>query len=36
MRRYLWLGVHKVRLRRKTLPGEKIFTNLPSESLESS
>ena len=36
MWRYLWLGVHKVRLRRKTLPGEKIFTNLPSESLESS
>ena len=36
MWRYLWLGVHKVRLRRKTLLGEKIFTNLPSESLESS
>jgi len=31
MLRFLRLGVHNVRLRRKTLPDEKIFTNLPSE-----
>ena len=31
MLRFLRFGVHKVRLPRKTLPDEKIFTNLPSD-----
>ena len=31
MLRFLRFGVHNVRLPRKTLPDEKIFTNLPSD-----
>jgi len=31
MLRFLRFGVHNVRLSRKTLPDEKIFTNLPSD-----
>ena len=34
MLRFLRFGVHNVRLRRKTLPDEKIFTNLPSDGWE--
>ena len=31
MLRFLRFGVHNVRLPRKTLPDEKIFTDLPSD-----